>query len=121
MQPKCPTRLELHRLKYHQNGGGELLLLGELDDEERELVSHDVLTAIQREAGVDEYEIYSRTLADWGVMCPHPQVKRLYEGKQRLDVPAGLLGMFKWYFCECCKTYVLNKPITFFEKIASGG
>lgn len=88
---KCPTRLEIHRLKRHRDGGrGPLLTTFELDHEERKLVSdhffESVWTDGQRR---DPYEIYAEVLAHWGVMCPHPDEK-IIPGKHAVCGACGI-------------------------------
>jgi hypothetical protein len=87
--PARPTRLELHRLKYHQAQGNlPLLPWNELSEYDRGLFSSDFFTRCFLDRQVrDPYEIYVEALADWGVMCPHPEHKR--EGRG-----CGICGSF---------------------------
>lgn len=92
MKRKLPTRLELHRLKRHHNGGkGQLLHMFELDDAERFLISRDFFQAVwvdgQRQ---NPYKILAEVLASWGVMCPHPEEQWDYGSR--------------WVACRGCGT-----------------
>lgn len=83
MRPRgTPTRLEVHRLKYHQNGGrGPLLTISELSTEEKDLLTTEVMKDIrvQRLTFVDKTDAsvwdaaYLDVLQDWGVICHHPR------------------------------------------------
>ena len=77
-----PTRLELHRLKFNQDGGkGELLTFDQLTPAEKKLINDDILgdTRVQRidfTGPMDERvfdEVRTRVLSEWGVMCLHPK------------------------------------------------
>jgi hypothetical protein len=48
------------------------------------------------------------TLHQWGVMCPHPQPHRLYDGFRMSDVPLTF-DACRWYDCTLCKTAVINR------------
>jgi hypothetical protein len=76
-----PTRLELHRLKFHQNGRvGPRLSLQQLSDAEKELIQHDLLEDVRVKridftGDLDEEvfdQVYLEVLCSWGVMCTHP-------------------------------------------------
>ena len=54
----------------------------------------------------DPYEVYAETLAYYGIICPHPQQKRLYGGDTRSPIP---LYDPMYYDCEMCKCAVLNE------------
>lgn len=104
-----PTRLELHRLKYHRDGmKGSLLSFSELSQEERAQLSNDIFQGIYLNPGRDPYEIVSEVFANWGVGCNHPQARRLYEGRERSAVPSP---RFRWYTCESCGCCVINEDM----------
>lgn len=76
-----PTRLELHRMKFHQAGRrGSLLTLSSLSDEEKEIIQRELLQDVRVKkidfTGEMDEEIfdgvYLEVLAEWGVMCTHP-------------------------------------------------
>ena len=75
-----PLRLELHRLKFHQNGKrGPLLNYPDLFPEEKQLLQEELLKDVRIKridftGNMDEavYDhIYVQVLSDWGVACPH--------------------------------------------------
>ncbi len=77
-----PTRLELHRLKYNQNGRrGPLLTIRDLDDQEKEIINREVLQDVRVKridftGDMDEQifdEVQMSVLSEYGVMCPHPE------------------------------------------------
>lgn len=109
---KRPTRLDLHRFKFHKDGEkGALLSLKDLSTEEMAILSTEIFSQMQKRdpEKTDMYEVYTGVLADWGVMCPHPQHKRLYEGKVESPVPKL---NFKWYRCLACGCEVVNGFVT---------
>lgn len=87
-------------------GKGELLQYYELDEDDRSRISADFFSALKRSPASDHYELFSEVLSAWGVMCPHPQDKRLYVGKERLILHTD---KHKWFYCECCQTGVINR------------
>jgi hypothetical protein len=75
-----PTRLELHRLKYNQNGRrGPLLRMSDLTDKEKDIISSEVLKDVRVKrldftGDLDEQifdEVQFGVLSEFGVMCPH--------------------------------------------------
>lgn len=75
MPARKPTRLELHRLRYHkENHRIPLLTMSCLDPIEKLLVSRDFFSRLFLEKRLTHpYEVYADVLSSWGVMCPHPQ------------------------------------------------
>lgn len=75
-----PTRLELHRLKFHASGErGALLTYASLNKLEKSLIQAELLKDIRVSkldftGDMDEI-VYDRVLAEllskWGIMCPH--------------------------------------------------
>lgn len=107
---KTPTRLELHRLKYHKEGMKvSLLTMDELEPEEHSQLSADFFQTVRKNPGRDPYEVYVEVMADWGVMCHHPQSRRLYEGNLKFDYPNS---SYRWYLCTCCGSHVPNNMKT---------
>jgi len=70
------------------------------------MVNRDVFTSIRENEG-DPYKLYARVLSSWGVMCPHPQSKRLYGGVRRFHMPQPVFR-YHWYSCECCGALTMN-------------
>lgn len=91
MPRRTPTRLELHRLRYHkENHRLPLLPLDTLDTFEKLLISRDFFSRLFIERRITHpYEVYGEVLSSWGIMCPHPQL-----GKDSV--------------CGCCGSRVLN-------------
>lgn len=103
---KRPTRLELHRLRHRfHSGRTELLAFSALSEQERRLISNELLRAIHLNPGRDPYELIGEVWMEWGIRCHHPQAKRLYEGRERSIFHSTL---FRWFFCETCECHVLN-------------
>lgn len=105
------TRLEEHRRNFRAaKYRGPLLRLDELTIDERSLINTDF---IARCAGCAEnleqiYVMYVETLHSWGVMCPHPDSHRLYEGWQRTDTPVPFEDA-RWFRCAICAADVINR------------
>lgn len=67
-------------------------------------ISRKVFARID-ETKCDFYTAYRDIFSDWGIMCPHPQEKRLYLGWLQLSVHTSAN---KWFKCSCCNTIVVN-------------
>ncbi len=100
-----PTRLELHRLKYNQNGQrGPLLTVWDLDNSEKKIINREILqdTRVKRidfTGDMDEQifdEVQMGVLSEYGVMCPHPE----YSLKKSSHPKAAL--------CEVCGALVVG-------------
>jgi hypothetical protein len=91
MPRRTPTRLELHRLRYHkENHRLPLLPMSSLDTIEKLLISKDFFSRLFFERRLSHpYEVYGEVLSSWGIMCPHPQL-----GKDSV--------------CGCCGSRVLG-------------
>lgn len=100
MAAEGKTRLEIHRRRFElDERRGPLLRLEELTVEEVELVNSAFFDRIHRAPPDDlaaMYRLYVATLHEWGVMCPHPTLHRLY----------SLDG--RWYDCSLCKAAVIH-------------
>lgn len=106
------TRLEAHRRRWESEGRlGNLLRLEDLDRDEVALVNRTFLDRC-RSGGLDGvdgiYAAYALALHEWGVMCPHPQHQRLYDGWHRTDVPLQFSDS-GWYDCGLCGSAVINR------------
>lgn len=93
-----PTRLELHRLKFHHMGRLiPFLRIGELDIAERALISRDFFTRMHITGSTrNPYDIYAETLAEWGIMCPHPEETITYSES--------------YAHCNCCGSSLIEWP-----------
>jgi hypothetical protein len=107
---KRTERLDLHRSEYEQFSGRGVVLLRfeDLTAPEKRLVARDVFSSIGRERG-DPYSVYARVLASWGIMCPHPQLRRLYGGRDRHGTPQPT-DRYGWFRCESCGALAQNEP-----------
>jgi hypothetical protein len=87
-QKLTPSRLELHRMKFHHlEGKCELLSIYELDEYEKDLLQQELLKNVKVKrltfTNDEDEEIYDKAFFDvcseWGVMCVHPtyRVKKL--------------------------------------------
>lgn len=54
----------------------------------------------------DMLRIYLEVLTSFGVICPHPQSKRLYSSYKKSYYP---LINHRWYSCEICFCLVINE------------
>lgn len=81
-----PSRLELHRLTYNQNGRrGALLRLEDLDDYEKEQLNREILQDVRVKrldftGDMDEDvfdEVQATVFSEWGVMCPHHNTDKI--------------------------------------------
>lgn len=107
MSSRTPTRLELHRLKYHWSGQTLTPIpFDRLDPEEKGIVARDALTHIYLNRGQNPYQVYAEVLGNWGVVCPHPQHVRLYSGQKSSPYP---LAGHRWYDCQMCGCSVFNE------------
>jgi hypothetical protein len=106
------TRLERHRDEFNLNRGvGPLLELEELEPDEIKLVNAEFLSRVRRvqpEDIVAIYDAYVETLHRWGIMCPHPQHQRLYDGWLRADTPIKF-DESRWFSCGLCGASVINR------------
>jgi hypothetical protein len=95
--------LKTHAEKFvMQNRYGNLLKFEDLKEEDRNFVSMEVLSSVKEYE--DAYDAYMSILSKYAIMCPHPQVKRLYPGGVRCMFPKNT----KWYSCTMCKCAVIN-------------
>ena len=109
---RTETRLERHRDAFQlAHGVGPLIQLEELDPEEVALINSDFLERVRLTRADDIlaiYDVYVATLHSWGVMCPHPTSRRLYEGWHRMDTPVPFEDS-RWFHCELCSATVINR------------
>lgn len=106
------TRLEVHREQFRKEKKiGGLIRLEELDHEEMALINASVIKHLRLSPAEDLdgfYDSYVQTLHNWGIMCPHPLGKRLYDGWRKCIAPL-LFEESKWYHCGICCTSVINR------------
>lgn len=106
-----PTKLDIHRTQFHfLNKKIPLVQLSSLSPEEEKLVADDMLgrikvNSIEKKLSADDYyDLYAHALADWGVMCPHPHDRRLYDGEKSFVESSS----HRWFICQMCKCAVIN-------------
>jgi hypothetical protein len=106
------TRLETHRsLMRKEERHGPLLRIEELNPDEIAIVNGSFLDLCRRRKVSDIRETYSAyvdTLHHWGVMCPHPQPHRSYEGWGHSEFPIGFESS-RWFDCSLCGAAVINR------------
>lgn len=94
------TRLEAHKRRFElAERRGPLLRLDELTVDEVALVNATFFERVNKAPPDDlaaMYNIYAEVLHEWGVMCPHPSIRREY----------SLCG--RWYDCGLCKAAVIH-------------
>ena len=109
---RTETRLEQHRTSFREaRGVGPLIQLEELDPDEIALINAEFLEHVRRMKADDIgaiYDAYIETLHRWGVMCPHPQRDRLYDGWCSVDTPVPFEES-RWYSCRLCNAIVINR------------
>ncbi len=106
------TRLEAHRrLLEEEHRHGPLLRVEDLNPDEIALINASFLDLCRRRRVGDIHQTYSAyvdTLHQWGVMCPHPQPHRLYDGRTPSDFPKDF-ETSRWFDCTLCGTAVVNR------------
>ena len=96
VKKRAPTRLELHRLRFHRDGfAGQLLSFDELDCIEKGLISRDFFSELKSTYNRDPYETMASVFFSWGIMCMHPIEKRELRKHG--------------YHCSCCGCTVIEK------------
>lgn len=112
MQTQTKTRIEQHREDFESRKYcGNLIRIEELSTEEIMLINASLFNEMrlsESETLDDYYQIYIKTLHSWGIMCPHPQYKRLYYGNIKSEYPINFEHS-KWYDCLLCGTSVINR------------
>lgn len=106
------TRLEQHRKSLLEEGrSGPLLKVEDLSPDEIALVNGSFLELCRRRKVADisqTYSAYVDTLHSWGVMCPHPQPHRLYDGWRQAEFPISF-DESRWFDCTLCSAAVINR------------
>lgn len=106
MSKRIPTRVELHRLKYHWSGRKiRPIPFDRLDPEEKGIVARDILSNVYINR-CDPYRAYADVLSSWGLACSHPQHMRNYPGIGKSHFP---LFQHRWYDCNICGCTVVNE------------
>ncbi len=82
---------------YVSNKLGNLLLYKELNNKEKLFITKKVLSEIFKNKNIDPYIIFSNILYTYGIMCPHPKIKR-----KQLDL---------YKTCDACGTIIMNHVV----------
>lgn len=83
---------------------GHLLNIDELELHDIRKIAAEVFENIRSYEG-DMYKQYLSVLTKYNIMCPHPQHKRLYNGKKLKHISDS----HQWYECEMCDCSVMNE------------
>jgi hypothetical protein len=90
---------------------GPLLSFDQLTLEEKQIIHADFMSLVRQlgaEGVMEMWILYAQTLHIWGIMCPHPQGLRLYDGFQQADMPLSFEDSH-WYSCRLCSAIVINR------------
>lgn len=109
---RTETRLEVHRREFKlAKFTGPMIRIETLGQDEIALINNEFLERCRliSPENLDQiYSAYVRTLHSWGVICPHPQPHRLYDGFHSTHVPIPFEDS-QWYTCRLCETTVINR------------
>lgn len=86
---------------------GPLLRHSDLNPAEQALIKADFRRRRPVE-GMPDHVLYLRVMHSWGVICPHPQESRMYEGLYWSDSGVGF-DECPWYVCGVCECIVINR------------
>ena len=84
-------------------GTGPLMRYEDLGVGDQELIASEIFKLAKDLK--DPYNAYFFVITKYGLICPHPQIKRLY-GSRKSNIP---LSDYKWYDCEMCGCSVVNE------------
>lgn len=88
-----------------------MLRYEDLTTEEQALVYTTFMARVrhvQSEDIVSFHRTYTEVLHEWGVMCPHHQAYRLYDGWTSSDTPVPFEES-RWFRCSLCDSLVINR------------
>lgn len=86
---------------------GYLLSIEDIEPKDMVLISNKIFRSLSKTNNEDEmYNAYLSVLAEHGIICPHPQHKRLYCGYFQSKEP---LSSYPWYECTMCGCGVINE------------
>jgi hypothetical protein len=99
------TRFQEYLENFRASKGmGNLMQIEDLEPADMARIAKEVF-GLSKKSG-DQYGSYIKVLSKYGVMCPHPLKKRLYEGIKSSD---KFLYDYRWYSCEMCGCSVINE------------
>lgn len=104
------ARLLSHReafLGAEESMTGPLLRHPDLTSSEQALIKADFLRKRPID-GMPDHVLYLRVMHSWGVICPHPQESRMYEGLYWSDSQVKFAEC-SWYACGICECIVINR------------
>jgi hypothetical protein len=88
---------------------GSLLRYTDLNPAEQALIKADFLRR-RPVPGMADHILYLRVMHSWGVICPHPQESRMYEGLYWSDSSVDFEEC-QWYVCQVCECIVINREV----------
>lgn len=97
------TRFQMHCEDFISSKSYTLIHIDDIDKSDLSMIAAEVFKLA--ESIEDPYEAYIKVISKYGIMCPHPQNKRLYGGylksaSQRFD--------FRWFNCGMCECSVID-------------
>jgi len=95
---------------------GSLMIIDDISQSDMSLIAYEIFRLIKNYD--DPYDAYILVLSKYGIMCPHPQIKRLYNGFKKSMSP---LANFKWYNCSMCKCAAINEESYVIENYEVNG
>jgi len=91
---------------------GPLLSIHDFEADEMSDLATEIFKRINNGKDKDMYDQYLSVLMERGIMCPHPQQKRMYGSKHS----AYSLTLYRWYDCNMCGCSVFNEDYIDDEK-----
>lgn len=99
------STFQQHYEKFRKSGGtGGMMVIDDVGHADMAAIVGEVFGLFKLTDDMDGS--YIRVLSKYGIVCPHPPDKRLYEGIVRSKKP---VVNYRWYDCEMCKCSVLNE------------
>lgn len=92
METNGSVRLKKHRVDFLKQGKkGPLWSYSTLLEQEKMFLARKVFRAIGMLPDRDPYQLFSETLYEWGIMCPHPEARRESRGSYHSCGACGAL------------------------------
>jgi hypothetical protein len=99
------TRFQEHCEEYLKSGGtGQLMRIEDVDGDDMSQIAGEIFRLAKTMD--DPYQAYVSVISKYGIICPHPQKKRLYDGRHKSDVP---VERYRWYDCTMCGCSAFNE------------
>jgi len=94
-------KLRLESLRERRGG---LLKIEDIEKNDIALLVSEIFKGSRHSS--DRYQVWLEVFTEYGIICPHPQHKLLYEGKFKSLVPTS---EYRWFNCEMCGCSVFNE------------